>query len=584
MTHYYFSQNGTHLRVDESVTSIPPRQFAYNRDLITVVLSNSIREIDDTAFFGCTSLVEIHSCDGLLTIGKSAFERCTSLEVVHLCEGLEIIGDKAFSSCTSLRQIIVPPSVNCIGFATFSNCISLKEVHLSNGLKSIGEASFRNCVSLTSITIPSSVHTISMCAFSDCSSLKEVHLCNGLKTIGHDVFTDCTALRQISIPSSVTNMGNSVFVGCTALKEVRLSDGLQRISGDIFSSCATLLHLNIPSSVDCFGEIEHCPFLRNIAISPSSTLGEDQFDVDEELSRLLNVDCTVDMLKDRFDDLPIHRLCFYHSHQSVENNNTFEVLKDLVKQLPGHCAKVDCLGMTPLHILSCSAMHDIRLYKCIMEDNPNVLLVRDKWGETPLAYMFLSEAPKEIFLYVLNSYGSMCDAMPFDFGEMLKELARCNSAAYVRHMIRLQRSYMPKLDVDWQNVLDKFASIERGTDELCRYDIYSVYQALVEASVSTRLNCMCTETRHELEGRIRHLALNRDMSPIYYDDIRNWTTQYVQLHREFLKDASTSLELSIWRMALAESPDTDCKEGRLEARSKCGNTCQVLIPNVISFL
>ena len=553
-----------------------------------MVLPNSIREIGAGAFIGCTSLVEVCSCEGLLTIGESAFGNCTSLKVVRLCEGLEIIGDESFYGCTSLRRIIVPASVNCIGFATFSNCISLMEAHLSDGLKSIGEASFRNCVSLTSITIPSSVHTISMCAFSDCSSLKEVHLCNGLKTIGHDVFTDCTALRQISIPSSVTDMGNSVFVGCTALKEVRLSDGLQHIIGDIFSYCATLLHLNIPSSVDYFGESKHCPFLRNIAISPSSTLGQDQFDVDEELSRLLNVDCTVDMLKDRFDDLPIHRLCFYHSHQSVENNNTFEVLKDLVKQLPGHCAKVDCLGMTPLHILACSAMHDMRLCKCIVEDNPNVLLTRDIWGETPLAYMFLSEAPKEIFLYVLDSYGRMCDAMPFDFGEMLIALARCNSAAYVRHMIRLQRSYLPKLDVDWQNVLDEVASIERGTDELCRCDrveqIYSVYQILVEASVSTRLNCMCTETRHELEERISFLASKCDISPDDYDVIRNLTIRYVQLHREFLKDASTSLELTVWRMALSESPDTGCKENRMKARSKCGNTCQVMIPNVISFL
>jgi hypothetical protein len=626
MTQFHFSNDGSYLRVDSTVTSIHSYSIQYELLLTTVELPNSVTSINSSAFRRCYSLKEIHLSDGLRFIGEEAFEDCTSLSQInipsgvtelgkyafrgcnslkdiHLPEVLQYIDDGAFEGCTSLSRVNIPSGVTELGNYAFDNCKSLKEVHLSDGLKIVGEYSFRNCVSLTRIKIPSSVHTISNNAFDACILLKEVHLCDGLKTIGSHVFRECTSLRQIDIPATVKSMGRSIFEGCTALKEVHLSDGLQSIPSNTFKHCTSLLHINIPSSVTKIDvwAFRYCPYLRNIGISPSSTLYF--INIDLTFSELHNW-TSVDQLKARFDDLPIHRLCFFHSHQSVDNNNTYELLTKMVEQLPDHCTKVDFLDMTPLHILACSSKHDQRLYRCIIDSCPESVLAKDRWGETPLTYLFLSEAPNEIIHYVLEAFKRMSDEMPLDFCTILNRLVTSDSAEYVRRMIQIQKVHFPGLIVDWHNVLGEFhnpayADIDLGMPEfrLFMYRIYQVYQVIVEARISSLFNSMSPEHRQELDvrildicdRRIRALDEFRDPPlehPNAFNQIETLTTHYVhvQLHHDFMMDASVALELAIWNWALIESSHMVCEVNRMDVRSKCGHVCQVVIPNVLSFL
>jgi hypothetical protein len=64
----------------------------------------------------------------------------------------------------------------------------------------------------------------------------------------------------------------------------------------------------------------------------------------------------------------------------------------------------DCLGMTPLHILACSSVHDIELYRLIIENYPTNLITEDRWGALPLLYAFWGASPAEILQFLLESY------------------------------------------------------------------------------------------------------------------------------------------------------------------------------------
>jgi len=44
----------------------------------------------------------------------------------------------------------------------------------------------------------------------------------------------------------------------------------------------------------------------------------------------------------------------------------------------------DCLGMTPLHILTCSSVHNLEVYRFIVEKYPTNLITEDRWGALPL--------------------------------------------------------------------------------------------------------------------------------------------------------------------------------------------------------
>ena len=81
-------------------------------------------------------------------------------------------------------------------------------------------------------------------------------------------------------------------------------------------------------------------------------------------------------LQHRFDGLPIHRIVYYQSyHQGV--------LQDLIsasKLDPTGSNQHDCLGMTPLHILACSSVHDLEMYRLIVESTQKISLLKIDGG------------------------------------------------------------------------------------------------------------------------------------------------------------------------------------------------------------
>ncbi|QKX37165.1 leucine-rich repeat domain-containing protein [Metamycoplasma hominis] len=105
-------------------------------------------------------------------IGESAFFGCENLKEVILNEGLEKIGAGVFLN-TNIESITIPGSVKEIGESAFFGCENLKEVILNEGLEKIGASAFPN-TNIESITIPGSVKEIGKGAFSSCKNLKEV--------------------------------------------------------------------------------------------------------------------------------------------------------------------------------------------------------------------------------------------------------------------------------------------------------------------------------------------------------------------------------------------------------------------------
>ena len=611
----------TNLVIPATVDTVGLKAFNGCTSLENVQLCDGVRHIFG-AFQECTSLTTITIPSSIVDIHAGAFDHCSSLTEVNLSEGIEILGP-SFQRCLSLRQVNLPSTIKeCVAFSqcsrleeirlseglqsifrmracafthvnlpstvvkvvdgAFNNCNKLEEIHMNEGLQIID--GFNECISLKSISIPSTVATIDSHSFWDCDSLTEVHLCEGLETIDQS-FRWCISLTQISIPSTVSRIDRS-FINCFSLVEVHLCEGIEIIHKATFRR-APLLHLNIPSTVNDIelDAFQDCSFLRNIAVSPSSTPGK--IDLDKSFKQFLYIDCSFDDLRTRFDGLPIHRACFYLSHESAESDNKVELLKNLVVHHADHCAKVDCLGMTPLHVLTCSAIRDLGLYQFIIDKNPDAMNVKDKWGEVPLVYLLISGPPIEIIHYFLETHRRKWGAMPFDFSQMILSIAYFKSAEYVRRMVRTLLPYFSGLVVNWAFILDT---------SMTRY-IVSVYvfRVLVEFSVSTRANCMSTEHRDEIDDLIDVMESELELgdegicTPEFdmYRTLYRRVTDFVKLHSEFLMNVSTNLELALWRLMLTmtdSTVDIDDSEARMNVRANCGNTFQVVIPNVLSYL
>ena len=264
-----------------------------NGQLVTeLVIPDTVTEIKDYAFRGCTSLKSVTIGDSVTSIGEDAFYNCTSLENVNyfgtienwcnisfnnysanpLYNGAKLylngqlvtelvipdtvteIKDHAFRGCDSLTSVTIPDSVTYIGEYAFKGCTSLKSVTIGDSVTSIGEDAFYNCTSLASITIGDSVTTIGDYAFCNCTSLASITIGDSVTTIGDYAFYNCTSLASITIPDSVTYIGDYAFRGCTSLTSVTIPDSVTYIGKYAFKGCTSLKSVTIPNSVKYIGE------------------------------------------------------------------------------------------------------------------------------------------------------------------------------------------------------------------------------------------------------------------------------------------------------------------------------------------
>ena len=191
----------TSIKIPDSVTSIGGRAFRECKNLTSITIPDSVTSIGRSAFIGCTSLTTIEvsarNADYTIVNGVLFNKEKTVLHTYpagktgdkyNIPERVTYIEESAFYGCTSLTSITIPDSVTSIGDETFYGCTSLTSITIPDSVTSIGSAAFKECTSLASITIPETVSYISFWAFLGCTRLKNVTFLGDAPEIAVSVF------------------------------------------------------------------------------------------------------------------------------------------------------------------------------------------------------------------------------------------------------------------------------------------------------------------------------------------------------------------------------------------------------------
>ncbi len=184
-------------KMPNTVTVIGNQAFAYCESLITLELSDSLKEIDEKTFLGCAYLSKITVPAGVTAIGDDAFNGCTNLKSVTFAEnsGLATLGNYAFSYCTSLKEIALPKTVTSVGEYAFAHCWSMKTADLPKQITAIPDGCFFGCTYLTGVSFDNNaVTTIGASAFYGCERLEKLALSDKITSIGNDAFDNCNDL------------------------------------------------------------------------------------------------------------------------------------------------------------------------------------------------------------------------------------------------------------------------------------------------------------------------------------------------------------------------------------------------------
>ena len=135
---HYYGAAFESLELD-SLQSLGNGAFAYCTELVSVSLNDSIKEIPELAFYGCSKLETIN-LEGVESIGNNAFANTTALKNVDV-SSVKTIGDYAFT-LSGVTVITLNENGTDIGEGVFAYCESITTVNNLNKSKEIGAYAF----------------------------------------------------------------------------------------------------------------------------------------------------------------------------------------------------------------------------------------------------------------------------------------------------------------------------------------------------------------------------------------------------------------------------------------------------------
>ncbi len=260
----------------DNVTKIREYTFAHCRNLKTVDFGD-VEEVQEYAFWDCTSLESASFSASLEEIAEYAFYGCTSLETVDISAATATtsINEYSFAMCTSLKSIDLS-NINKIKDHAFDGCASLESVVITAAVKDLGVNAFAGCTSLETVTFADTINVteIPAYAFRDCTSLKTVVLPEGITSIGEYAFDGCTSLESVTGLEDVTNIGNYAFKNCASLESAELNDAILMIPNGAFLGCESLASVSLPSGLRYIGQsaFQDCKALASVEL-PETLVG-----------------------------------------------------------------------------------------------------------------------------------------------------------------------------------------------------------------------------------------------------------------------------------------------------------------------
>lgn len=205
-----YTGSSTRVYVPETLGGYPVRvigeeAFAFNYDILEVILPSTLREIDYYSFFDCANLSRIVIPEGV--------------EIIDLC---------SLMYC-GLTEVNIPASVTYLDCDAFYGCDSLENIHVASG--NLIYNSYNGVVfsddwtrlhfypqgkRWSTYTVYGDIATIGTWGFSG-SRLEHVILHEGVETIEDFAFNGCPYLTSVEVPASVTSIGTDVFAECEDL-------------------------------------------------------------------------------------------------------------------------------------------------------------------------------------------------------------------------------------------------------------------------------------------------------------------------------------------------------------------------------
>lgn len=153
-----------HLVIEDGTIRIEANAYADNKELKSVTIPESVKEIGEGAFKNCINLADVKFNSDDLVCDATAFD---NTKWASSQEDFIIIGRVLVRYVGNNTNVRIPGKVIKIGDRAFLDYIALEEVILPEGLEEIGSKAFSSCEKLESVEIPKNTSKIAEDAFNE---------------------------------------------------------------------------------------------------------------------------------------------------------------------------------------------------------------------------------------------------------------------------------------------------------------------------------------------------------------------------------------------------------------------------------
>lgn len=252
--------------------------------LTDIVFTTEQTEVNDYAFFECTSITSVTFPAGFERIGQIAFFNCTSLNAVYastleswcaieMGDNYILNGDgRLYIGGELVEELVVPGSISVV--KNFQGCDSIKSVVVKEGANVVDDYAFAYCKSLESVVIEKGVEVIGVDAFCYCEKLKSVTTFGGLKEVKSGALSHCSSLTTVDFGADLEAIESDVFSQSTLE-----SLSMPVIDGHIQTGVpATLKNLTVTGGTEIASFALPFPSLQTVIIPDSVTkIGKNVF-------------------------------------------------------------------------------------------------------------------------------------------------------------------------------------------------------------------------------------------------------------------------------------------------------------------
>jgi hypothetical protein len=320
-----------------------------------------------------------------------------------------------------------------------------------------------------------------------------------------------------------------------------------------------------------------------VAFPPNADISDDILSEATDLLQLFGSIAEITReLKHRFDELPIHSSVYFQSY----HQGALHCIIASGDELDPMGNQRDCLGMTPLHILACSSVHDLEVYRLIIEKYWANLITEDRWGAVPLLYAFWGAAPVDVIEFLLDSYHLLYPDYVINWTMMVQVMGRSHTPKEnIENILCAKQMHFPEQPLDWEYLLTEFARSSSRFQNIVLFQEQMHF--LFMCGMSVRVEALAFKLwRNHIKSMIHTatFALGRDNSAILLDIRGKFSHFEDELTK--LKEVTTILELALWKMKISENSHQDLATHDSNVQSQDWVTCgaDVVIGHVVPFL